>query len=91
MQQSELALIRISDNYQNELQFIFCKELHKIHSQCSFLVQEVDKSRINSRDEVHENLIRQYIELKKAQSILDNVLHSIVWLNNDHSNHGVDY
>jgi hypothetical protein len=72
MQNSDLLAI-----CKNELQFIVSKELHKIQHKCSILLQQVDKSRGNPCDEVHESLIRSFSELGKVQNILDTVISSM--------------
>jgi hypothetical protein len=91
MQQNDLVAIYTPDDYKNELQFIVSKELHKIQHKCSVILQQVDKSINNPCDEIHEDLIREYSELKKVQSILDSVITSMRWHNGDHSMYdGVD-
>lgn len=91
MQENELIPICTPDDYKNELQFILCGELHKIELKCSLIAQQVDKSRDNPCDEVHDSLIRTYSELKRAQAILDGLITSLRWHNGDHSMYaGVD-
>jgi len=79
------------DDYKNELQFIVIGEVAKIESALNLIRSQIDKSRNNPCDEIHEDLIRNYSELKKVQNILSSVISSMRWHNGDRSMYdGVD-